>query len=118
MTIRTSLGFVDDEHTTYTRQQSRADKRAIFGELKALGCRDNVQTDRPTADMTRRDFLVMATSATAVAALVPLPMEHPLFYRYRSSGLHVPVVGTPWGGSGDWFEGRAARIAIMKAQEV
>jgi hypothetical protein len=116
---------------TYSRQQARADKRAVFKALRALDHGDTGPADRLTSEpseMTRRSFLVTSASAVTVAPALPAPAvpqsfpaaaclptsiyRPPQYFRYRSNGKHIPL-----GGGGDWFEGRGECIAAMRAKE-
>lgn len=102
---------------TYTRQQARQDKRAIFGALRALGNADTGPADNLSKGLNRRDFTVSVATATAI----------PVLPTFSESGRHVveatgavyrtdgrPLDDVP--GGGDWFHARGERAAYARAQ--
>ncbi|MCZ0812112.1 MAG: hypothetical protein ACQEVT_16730 [Pseudomonadota bacterium] len=121
---------------TYTRQQARADKRAIFNALRSLKHGDTGPADRLT-EMSRRNFLATSAAALTVAPAPALPAPVPPALpapaasyislptpAARPTSIYPPVVSQPrneglklGGGSIDFFQGRRKRLAEMRREK-
>jgi hypothetical protein len=88
----------------YTRQQARAEKRAIFGALRSLGRGDHGPADR-IIEMDRRAFLTTVAGAALAPALPSFP-----------AALPVPSLPEPRGG-GDFFLARSERAAYFRYRD-
>jgi hypothetical protein len=90
----------------YTRQQARADKRAILGVLRSLGRGDHGPADR-IIEMDRRALLTTIAGAALAPALPSFP---------AAVVPTVPPVRVPMGGD-DFFMARSERAAYFRYKE-